>query len=94
MIAKNKNFKTEIDPEMTFISPKEEDVPAEEKKADKEAPAGFKMNPMYIETKTKRVQLLMQPSVYEAVKARASGEGKSVNECIHSILEAAVREGE
>ena len=52
----------------------------------KKAPEGYKPNPEYIETKSKRVQLLVQPSVYEAVKAKAKGLGISANEAINEAL--------
>lgn len=52
----------------------------------KKAPEGYKPNPEYIETKSKRVQLLVQPSVYEAVKAQAKGLGISANEAINEAL--------
>lgn len=55
------------------------------------APEGFKANPLYVETKSRRMQLLVQPSLHEAIKARATAEGISVNELIHSILEAAIK---
>ena len=54
------------------------------------APEGFKLNPLYIEKKSRRMQLLVQPSLYEAIKARATAEGTSINELVHSILEAAL----
>ena len=55
------------------------------------APEGFKVNPMFVETKSRRMQLLVQPSLYEAIKARATAEGCSVNELVHSILEAELK---
>ena len=48
---------------------------------------GFKPNPEYIETRNKRVQLLMQPSLYKQLKARAKREKRSLNDLVHSILE-------
>lgn len=51
------------------------------------APEGYKPNPEYIETRSKRLQLLIQPSLYEAMKARADREGRSLNDLIHSTLE-------
>ena len=48
---------------------------------------GFKPNPAFIECKTKRVQLLMQPSLYERAKKQAEAEGLSFNSYIHKILE-------
>lgn len=53
-------------------------------------PEGYKANPKYIETKSKRVQLLMQPSLYERVKMQADESGLSVNECIHALLDEAI----
>lgn len=58
-----------------------------------DAPDGYKANPLFVETKSRRMQLLVQPSLYEAIKARATAEGQSVNELVHSILEAAVKGG-
>lgn len=58
-----------------------------------DAPKGFKANPLYVETKSRRMQLLVQPSLYEALKARATAEGLSVNELVHSILEDVLKEG-
>lgn len=53
---------------------------------------GYKYNPLYVETKTKRLQLVLQPSVLERVKARAKESGLSVNEYCHQILDKATRE--
>ena len=58
-----------------------------------DAPEGFKANPLFVETKSRRMQLLVQPSLHEAIKARATEKGVSVNELVHSILEAALKEG-
>ncbi|MBR6955105.1 MAG: hypothetical protein IKH77_08750 [Clostridia bacterium] len=55
------------------------------------APEGYRVNPMYIEKKTRRLQLLLRPSVYEAVRARAQGEGVSVNDLINTLLEEATK---
>ena len=38
------------------------------------------------EARTRRVQLLMQPSLYESVKQQAKEEGLSVNDYIHNRL--------
>lgn len=38
------------------------------------------------ETKSKRLQLLVYPSVYEACKREADSTGESVNEIINEIL--------
>ena len=46
----------------------------------------MKKNPEYLETKSKRVQMLMQPSLYNSIKEEAEKEGVSVNEMMHEIL--------
>ncbi|MBQ8000372.1 MAG: hypothetical protein IJ298_04050 [Ruminococcus sp.] len=94
-MAQKKSFTKNLNPAMQFISTAEETKP--EVKTETfieraEAPKGYKLNPVYIETKSKRLQLLVQPSLYEKVKAIADRENKSVNELIHSILEEATRE--
>ena len=50
-------------------------------------PEGYKVNPLYIETKSKRLQLLVQPSLLDKLKEKAKAEGRSVNDVAHSILE-------
>ena len=44
------------------------------------------------EAKTRRLQLLLTPSLYEAVKERADAEGLSVNETISELLQTALSE--
>lgn len=91
MAAKRKTFKENISPAMQFITrPEETSPPASQAEAP---PEGYKLNPLYIETRSKRLQLLLQPSLYARVKARADQEGKSVNDLIHTILEEAAPEG-
>lgn len=63
---------------------------AEVSKGTVAPPAGYKVNPMFIETKTKRVQLVLQPSLFVKVKAAADGAGLSFNEYVHRILAASV----
>ena len=53
----------------------------------KQAPEGYKVNPEFIETKTKRVQLLLQPSVVDAIKALAKRQGLSMNEAISQAIQ-------
>lgn len=69
-------------PAEVFIS-----APTAAKSQGEQPPQGFKPNPEYIETRSKRVQLLMQPSLYKQLKARAKREKRSLNDLIHSILE-------
>ena len=94
-MAKSKSFKSGDNPAMNYFISKEsiEAVDGKTEEATpttgtRKAPAGYKPNPEYIETKSKRVQLLVQPSVYEAVKAKAKAEGISTNEAINEALRA------
>jgi len=50
------------------------------------APEGYRMNPIYIETKSKRAQLLLQPSVHEAIRQLAEDEGTSFNDYVNTLL--------
>ena len=82
-----KDFKS--NPALQFISTQEEEP------ATKTAiPTGYKLNPAYIETKSKRVQLLVQPSIIDAVARIADRKGISRNEAINEALKQyAEREG-
>ena len=94
-MTSKKSFKRS-EPALAFITGAEEEAsrPPKAKPAPKstekkkEAPEGFKKAPEYIETKSRRVQALIQPSVYEAVKAKASSLGISTNEAINEALRA------
>lgn len=46
----------------------------------------MKRNPEFVEVKSKRMQLLMQPSLHQAIKQLADSEDISVNDKIHRIL--------
>lgn len=86
-----KTFKDSIEnPAELFIS-----KPSERAKGKKPAdpPDGYKINPLYLETRSKRLQLLIQPSLIEKIRAKAQREGRSVNDVVHTILEEAF-EGE
>ena len=83
----------DANPAMAFIStateqenfsltqPKKEELEAKESNG-----VPMKKNPEFIETKSKRVQMLMQPSLYDAVKKEAKDKNISVNEMMHEIL--------
>ena len=93
-----KSFKDSINPAMSFISQESIDraegetpATADAKKPDK-APEGYKLNPLYIETKSKRLQLLIQPSLHEKLKRKAQAEGTSVNDLVNGILQDALAE--
>ena len=93
-----KQPKVEVAPELQFLS--KETIEAVEGKqgssttptGKEKAPEGYKLNPLYIETKSKRVQLVLQPSLYAKVKAAADKEKVSFNEYCHRLLEEATRE--
>ena len=53
------------------------------------APEGYKLNPLYVETKSRRLQLILQPSLFDRVKREAEKSGLSVNEYVHRILDEA-----
>jgi len=62
--------------------------------ADRTPPPGMKLDPRYIETKNRRVNLMMQPSVAAKLKAISARDGVSVNEIMHSLAEELIaREG-
>ena len=80
-----KSFKADladINPAMQFIS-----IPEEKPDAP---PPGYKYNPLYVETKSRRLQLLIQPSLHDKVRDKAQQAGVSVNELVHTILEEAM----
>lgn len=86
-----KSFKD--NPALQFISATEEE-PQEQtpQQPTEKAPEGYKLNPLYVETKSRRLQLVLQPSLYDRVKARAKASGLSVNEYVHQLLDEATRE--
>ena len=94
-----KTFKN--NPALQFIStpaeeekqlvPQDQSEPVRKVSTSTPVPAGYKLNPLFVETKTKRLQLVLQPSLYDRVKARATAEGVSVNEFIHRTLDAATK---
>jgi len=52
----------------------------------------MKINYEVVEAKSRRVGLLLQPSVFDKAKAAAEAEGKSLNEFINVLLIEATRE--
>ena len=86
-MAKKKTFNLQ-NPALQFISTQTN--PTEQNVMPK-APEGYKQNPIYIEKKTRRLQLLMQPSLYNKLKARAQNNGCSVNDTLHVILAEALK---
>lgn len=56
------------------------------------APEGYKLNPLYIETKTARLQLVLKPSLAKALKDHCKGAGISVNDYVGSLIERELTE--
>lgn len=56
-----------------------------------EPPAGYHKDPRFVENKSRRLQLLVQPSLYKALKAGADKAGLSLNEYVHRLLKSAVQ---
>ena len=57
------------------------------------APEGYIVIPAYrMEAKSRRVQLVIQPGLYEIVKDRATARGQKVNDFICKALEEAIKE--
>ena len=90
---------TSANPAMAFISSVSEESPVTEQQAvivpiseNKIAEVPMKRNPEYIGTKSKRVQMLMQPSLHTSLKQVAAKQGISVNEAMHEILKQYVDE--
>lgn len=76
-MGKKETFKKE-NPALSYISQAEE--------LPKKPPKGYKFNPEFIEVKSKRVQLLLQPSVVDAIKELAEEKGLSMNETINEAI--------
>lgn len=93
-MAKKKDFKG--NPAMNFISQesidKVEGTPA--KAPTGKAPEGYKLNPAFVETKSKRVQILIQPSLHREAKAMAEELGVSLNDFIHRAIQEATNSKE
>ena len=72
-------------------------APANKKAASRgsvKPPAGYKIDPRFIEVKSKRVQLVFRPSLYERLRAEAKRQGTSMNELLHVILDEALPGGD
>lgn len=93
-MAKEKDF---ISPAAQFFDKAEETTePAAETAADPDGadtapavlvpPEGYRVDPRFIEKKSQRVQLVMQPSLYKRAQRAAKKQKISFNELIHQLL--------
>jgi predicted HicB family RNase H-like nuclease len=85
-MVKGKDFRHINNPALQFISEvepleAEQDQPQKKKATPKKEQAAPKK-----ETKSKRLNLLIYPSVYKACKKKADTTGESINEIINTIL--------
>ena len=60
--------------------------------AARNPPARYTTSPLYFESKSRRLNLLVQPSIYEKAKIKAQESGKSFNDFVHMLLEQATEE--
>lgn len=80
-------------PAMSFISQDtiaRVDGAAEAPARRGKAPEGYRINPKYIELRTRRMQLLLPPSTHDRAKALADQLGVSLNELVNQALEEAL----
>lgn len=85
--------KKTMNPALSFIS-KQEPIQETITTPEPASNVPMKKDPRYIETKSKRLQLLMQPSLHTRLKRLADDKGVSLNELIHSALETYAEEEE
>lgn len=92
-MKQKKSFQADLNPVMQFIStPTQDTAKMETVPKIEDVPEGYKVNSLYIEKRSKRLQLLIQPSLHDKIKAQANAKGCSVNDFIHRVLEATVKE--
>lgn len=60
--------------------------------AKQRPPEGFRIDPRYVELKSKRFNALLKPSIYNRLKEESRKTGLSVNELINRTLESAFPE--
>ncbi len=57
-------------------------------------PPGWRLDPRYVECKTRRTQLLLAPSLHARIKVAAEAAGLSFNAWCSEALERVVRDAE
>ena len=88
MAAAKKTFAQDLNPALSFISRTDAVVKTEE------GETRFVFNTPEQEAKSRRVQLLIKPSLYDRIKAAADRKGASVNALMNALLEYALQEEE
>ncbi len=83
-----KTFAEDLNPALQFISTTEA---VTEKEGER---TRFVFNTPERETFSRRLPLLMKPSVYEGIKAKADRAGASMNAYINALLEYHLKEGD
>lgn len=78
----------------SFIQDMQPVVPAAMRFISTPAPAEAEPRAHRGETKSRRLQVLIQPSLHERVKERALSEGRSVNDMISVLLASALDSSE
>ena len=75
-------------PEEQENAPKNSDGEKSEKLRTVVIPEGMALNPaLFVEKKTKRVQLVLRQSTFDAAKAKADSLGISLNEYVHALID-------
>ena len=101
-MAKRPDFKQKAatDPLLQFISaPREQGTATEQTAAEHtaadaepttttEPPEGYKVNPLFVEKKTKRAQIVLKPSLYDKAKEASQAAGLSFNDYVCKAIEA------
>ena len=85
-----KSFTNIDNPALNFISTPEKEVQTTSQESQNilvNLVNPVKLNPLYIETKSKRFNFLMRPGLYDKISDRAKIENKSMSDLIHSVLE-------
>ena len=88
-MPKKKTFQDEksVTQFFTPYEPEEQESQPAESIGTPQPPKGYKINPLYVEVKSRRIQLVLKPSLYERAKAKAAADGVSFNELVHLALE-------
>lgn len=95
-MAKRKTFVTDTalyeDPALSFISrDRVQESAAEIVPSSKIIPKGYRSNPACVEIKSRRVQMIMQPSLYKRIKQASEQAGLSFNEFCCRVLEQSMQ---